>query len=105
MKSCEGLYRIIKENVPAGGSVLVRWNPILRKACPFVHVYYREQGESKWNSVTGTSQLQERAVFNSHTLYLDCLRKYQIVVSSYAAFEERDFRDKQMWTVSTGKGS
>ena len=48
---------------------------------------------------------QERAVFNSHTLYLDCLRKYQIVVSSYAAFEEKDLRDKQMWTVSTGEGS
>ena len=48
---------------------------------------------------------QQRAVFNSHTLYLDCLRKYQIVVSSYAAFEERDLRDKQIWTVSTGEGS
>ena len=75
------------------------------KACPFVHVYYREQGESKWNSVTVTSQLQERAAFNSHTLYLECSRRYQIVVSSYAGFEERDLRDKQMWTVSTGKGS
>ncbi|CAH3185013.1 unnamed protein product, partial [Porites evermanni] len=96
-----GLYRIIKKNVLAGGSVLVKWNPILRKACPFVHVYYREQGESKWNSVSVT--LQQRALFYSHTLYLECLRKYQIVVSSYAAFEERDLRDKQMWTVSTGE--
>lgn len=81
----------------------MKWNPILRKACPFVHVYYREQGESKWNSVSVTSQ--QRALFYSHTLYLDCWRKYQIVVSSYAAFEERDLRDKQMWTVSTGEGS
>ena len=48
---------------------------------------------------------QQRALFYNHTLYLDCLRKYQIVVSSYAAFKERDVRDKQMWTVRTGEGS
>ena len=47
----------------------------------------------------------ERPVFHSHTLYLDCLKKYQIVVSSYAAFEERNLRDKQTWSVSTGEGS
>ena len=83
--------------------VLVRWKPKFRKACPFVDIYYREQGESKWKSMSVTSN--ERPVFHSHTLYLDCLKKYQIVVSSYAAFEERNLRDKQTWSVSTGEGS
>ena len=100
-----GVPTIVNKNKEVEGRIVeVTWEPPLEGACPVVRytVHYREvilpPGTSTWTSVN----INRNAT--SYTLHLNCMKEYEIAVTSFNAHRESVLNDSQIWKFKTGGG-